>query len=248
MLTSEFGFLYVLAIMTALILLLRFLHKNIDKLWVRVLYLPFGPKTDVPYMTRSELFKSASGFLICGTYLVLLLIFTILLTSPFYKNADPGPFLSALIYFIIPIICAVFFCAAFCLFIRAVFRNKNYLAPNAVLVHGSFVPQDHIKDTIEYCRSQDWQKQNWQPKPGLVRKKTGFLSIISRYTGQDYDLRKFELAPSSWTYDNCKICSWKICDSDNPETSVGYTNGREWLCTECYERFIKNLAPQEVPV
>ena len=147
MLTSNFGFLYILAIFAALWLLLRFLRKNLHKLWVRVLFLPFGPKTDVIYMTRTELFKSALSFLICGTYLVLLLIFTILLTSPFYKNADPGPFLSALIYFIIPIICAVFFCAAFCLFIRAVFRNKNYLAPNAVLVHGSFVPQDHIKDT-----------------------------------------------------------------------------------------------------
>ena len=248
MLTSNFGFLYILAIFAALWLLLRFLRKNLHKLWVRVLFLPFGPKTDVIYMTRTELFKSALSFLICGTYLVLLLIFTILLTSPFYKNADPGPFLSALIYFIIPVICTVFFCAAFCLFIRAVFRSKNYLAPNAVLVHGSFVPNSQIEDTIEYCRSQNWQKQNWQPKPGLVRKRTGFLSIISRYTGQDYDLRKFELAPSSWTYDNCKICSWKICDSDNPETSVGYTNGREWLCTECYERFIKNLAPQEVPV
>jgi hypothetical protein len=248
MLNSEFGFLYVLAIMVALILLLRFLHKNIDKLWVRVLYLPFGPKTDVKYMTRSELFKSASGFLICGTYLVLLLIFTILLTSPFYKNTGPGPFLSALIYFIIPVICAVFFCAAFCLFIRGLFRSKNYLAPNAVLVHGSFVPNSRIEGTLEYCRSQDWQKQNWQPKPGLVRKRTGFLAVIKRYTGQDYDLNKFELTPGSWKYDNCIICSWRFKQGDDPETSVGYTNGRDWLCSECYERFIHAPAPQEVNV
>lgn len=247
MLTSNFGFLYILAIFAALWLLLRFLRKNLHKLWVRVLFLPFGPKTDVIYMTRTELFKSALSFFMCGAYLVLMLIFAILLMSPYYQNKNPGSFFYALLYFILPLLCSVFFLGSFYLFLRGLFRRTDYVTPNAVLVHGSFVACDRIKDTIEYCRSQNWQKQNWQPKPGLVRKRTGFLSIISRYTGQDYDLRKFELAPSSWTYDNCKICSWKICDSDDPQSSIAYTNGRDWLCSECYERFILNPDLQEVP-
>ena len=248
MLTSEFGFLYVLAIFAGLWLLLRFLHKNLDKLWVRILFIPFGPKTDVRYMTRSQLFKSASSFLICGSYLVALLVFTILLMSPFYKNAEPDPLIFALIYFILPVICAVFFLAAVYLFIRVLLRSKNYLPPNSVLIRDSFVPRNRLNDTIEYCRSQNWQKQNYSPKSGLVRKRTAFLNIVTRYSGQEYDPDKFDLVPNSWKHDNCKICSCKICDSDDPETSIAYTNGRDWLCSECYEKFILSPHLQQAPV
>jgi len=246
MLTSEFGFLYVLAIMAALILLLRFLHKNIDKLWVRVLYLPFGPKTDVKYMTRSELFKSASSFLICGVYLAALWFFTILLTSPIYKNTEPGPIIFALICFIIPIICAVFFCAAFYLFIRAIFRSKNYLAPNCTLIRDHFVSNNHIKKAVERFRPQNWERKHWTPLSVLIKRRA-FLKDIIVYTGQDYDPDEYELKENYYPLDNCMLCSCEIFESDDPSTSDAYTNGKEWLCTECYEKFIQTPDPQEVP-
>jgi len=247
MLTSEFGFLYALAIMAGLWLLLRLLHKNLDKLWARILFTPFGPKTNVRYMTRSKLFKSALTFFICGGYLVLLLVFIILLMSPYYKNRDPGTFFFALLCIILPIFCSIFFAGSFYLFIRALIRSKNYIAPNSVLIRDSLVPQDRVSNIIESCRSQNWQRQNYSPKYGLVRKKTAFLNIVTRYSGQEYDHDKFDLVPNSWKYDNCKICSCKICDSNDPETSIAYTNGRDWLCSECYQKFVHSPDLQTVP-
>jgi hypothetical protein len=26
---------------------------------------------------------------------------------------------------------------------------------------------------------------------------------------------------------------------DDPEHATGYTNGRDWLCTECYQKFFE---------
>jgi hypothetical protein len=63
------------------------------------------------------------------------------------------------------------------------------------------------------------------------------------YSGQVYDPEKFELVKGGWREDHCAICWWKLCESDSAEHSEGYTNGQDWLCTECYERFVSPKRP-----
>ncbi len=37
----------------------------------------------------------------------------------------------------------------------------------------------------------------------------------------------------------CNLCRWELFASkDAPDHATGYTNGRDWLCTECYDKFI----------
>jgi hypothetical protein len=40
--------------------------------------------------------------------------------------------------------------------------------------------------------------------------------------------------------DNCLICRWELHESEDlPEHSVAFTNGRDWICMECYEKFLE---------
>ncbi len=38
------------------------------------------------------------------------------------------------------------------------------------------------------------------------------------------------------------VCWWKIRESDDPAIGIGYTNGYQWLCAECYRQFIEGNA------
>jgi Zn-finger protein len=38
--------------------------------------------------------------------------------------------------------------------------------------------------------------------------------------------------------DHCAICHRPLYQSkDDAEHGSGYTNGRDWVCTECYDKF-----------
>jgi hypothetical protein len=61
---------------------------------------------------------------------------------------------------------------------------------------------------------------------------------ISRDLSLASDSANFRLVAGGWKKDECLICKWELFRSENdPAHGIGYTNGREWLCTECYEKF-----------
>jgi hypothetical protein len=49
---------------------------------------------------------------------------------------------------------------------------------------------------------------------------------------------EFQLVKGGWKKDHCAVCRWELCQSKDSEHSTGYTNGRDWLCCQCYEKFI----------
>ena len=74
----------------------------------------------------------------------------------------------------------------------------------------------------------------------------------TRLTGQERYLAGVSLEWADWhpprpgwDHDHCEICWWKLVEGDDPSRNAGYTfNGRSWLCTECYEKFV---APERLP-
>jgi hypothetical protein len=41
-------------------------------------------------------------------------------------------------------------------------------------------------------------------------------------------------------HDHCSICWWALTVSDDPNVGRGYITGKKrWLCSECYDKFIK---------
>lgn len=103
-----------------------------------------------------------------------------------------------------------------------------------VSIHGDKWKIFDINEQIKWAREQVWKKQKWLPRAALVSK-----GKTSEYVGQSYRPEYTRLVEDGWSHDHCEICWWSLYETDNPESGVGYTtDGRTWLCSECYEKFI----------
>lgn len=116
-------------------------------------------------------------------------------------------------------------------------QGRGYRAVSAVTVeiHGERWNADHIRDCILQLRAWKWYwlKKPWKPRDIVIEKKTGLRSFDLTLAS---DSANFELVPAGRTKDNCLICRWELFESPD-DHGTGYTNGHDWLCTECYEKF-----------
>jgi ATP-dependent Clp protease ATP-binding subunit ClpA len=104
-----------------------------------------------------------------------------------------------------------------------------------VEIHGESWGANSVRELGEYYARFDWEKRRWLSRDALVRRADQKLRL---YAGQSYDPEQFDLVKGGWNEDRCAICTWKLCESDSAEHSEGYTNGQDWLCTECHGRFV----------
>ena len=121
-------------------------------------------------------------------------------------------------------------------------HTQNSKLEDYVEIHGELWSADSIRELSQYYWKFYWEKRRWVPRDALVQRSNRKLHL---YTGQSYDPEKFELVKGEWSEDHCAICWWKLCESDSPEHGEGYTNGQDWLCTECYERFLSPKLPAD---
>jgi hypothetical protein len=110
-----------------------------------------------------------------------------------------------------------------------------------VEIHGELWSAKSVREFSQYYRKFHWEKRRWTPRDALVQRTNGTLYL---YSGQAYDPEQFELRKGGWSEDHCAICWWKLFQSDSLEQGVGYSNGQDWLCSECWERFVN---PQSAP-
>jgi ATP-dependent Clp protease ATP-binding subunit ClpA len=107
-----------------------------------------------------------------------------------------------------------------------------------VEIHGIQRKADYIRDVVSMIRAYNWhwQKTVWKPRDIVVHRKTGqvsFETVLARNS------ETFMLVRQGWKRDHCFLCRWELHESGD-EHGAGYTNGRNWLCMECCERFILN--------
>jgi Clp amino terminal domain, pathogenicity island component len=110
---------------------------------------------------------------------------------------------------------------------------------DTIELHGIRRDAESIRQAVMRCReySWHWQKREWTPRDIVVNRKNGAISFDLRLAVEAPST--FELVPAGWKKkDPCAVCHWELFESnDDAEHGTGYTNGREWLCTECYEKF-----------
>jgi hypothetical protein len=98
---------------------------------------------------------------------------------------------------------------------------------------------ESIRQTVKRCREYSWhrQKRDWAPRDIVVNRKDGTISFDLSLAAEDPST--FEMLKAGWKRkDRCAVCHWELFESkDDPEHGTGYTNGREWLCLECYDKF-----------
>jgi Clp amino terminal domain, pathogenicity island component len=111
-------------------------------------------------------------------------------------------------------------------------------AAETIEIHGSRRNLEYIHETVARCQehSWHWHKQAWKPQDIVVSRETGSVSFDLTLAA---DAASLELVKNGWKKDHCAVCRWELYESaEDAAHGTGYTNGREWLCAECYEKFI----------
>jgi len=88
---------------------------------------------------------------------------------------------------------------------------------------------------VKRCRRRNWhwQKASWKPRDVVVHRGTGEISLdLSLLADPD----NFQLLVGGWQLDHCAIYAWELHES-NDHHGTGYTNGNQWVCEECFEKF-----------
>jgi hypothetical protein len=124
-------------------------------------------------------------------------------------------------------------------FQRASYRDFGFrvLSAETVEIHGSRWNVDYVRDAVHLCRVHNWHwhKAAWTPRDVAVERKTGRVSFD---LGLAADSANFQLVRDGWKKDYCFICHWDLFESPQDAShGTGYTNGHDWMCTECYVKF-----------
>jgi len=108
------------------------------------------------------------------------------------------------------------------------------LTGESVEIHGARWNAQYVRDAIQRCRAYNWhwRKTTWKPRDIVISHTDGTCSFDVSLA----DDAHFTLVKEGWKKDHCVVCRWELFGSGD-DHGVGYSNGREWLCVECYERF-----------
>lgn len=113
-----------------------------------------------------------------------------------------------------------------------------------VTVHGLTLAAAYVRERVNYCRAFFWRKRDFLPSNIVVHRGDGGISFdvtLAVGTGE------FDQIKGGWKEEACEICHWKLKESSDPERGTGYSNGRHWLCCECYEKFVAPDAASPPP-
>lgn len=126
-------------------------------------------------------------------------------------------------------------------FQRASYRDLGFrtLSAETVEIHGSPWNVDYVRDAVQLCRAYNWHwhKATWTPRDVASERKSGRVSFDLSLAS---DSANFVLVKGGWKKDHCFICHWDLFETQNEKDAAhgtGYTNGHDWLCTECYAKF-----------
>lgn len=106
-------------------------------------------------------------------------------------------------------------------------------------IHASPHNAEYVRDRVKACSEFNWhwQRCSWHPRDIVLEKTTGKMSF-------DLSLAEspaFTLLKQGWKKAYCVVCRWELFESATDEAhGIGYTNGRDWVCSECHDKFLAN--------
>ena len=116
-----------------------------------------------------------------------------------------------------------------------------------IQIHGASRDAAHIRSLVAQYQRHPWywRQEAWLPRDivaHVATEQTSFdLSLAN-------DAANFKLVGGGWASENCAICGWRLFESTTLSHGSGFTNGRDWVCTECYEKFFANFKPVPPPL
>lgn len=109
--------------------------------------------------------------------------------------------------------------------------------PDIVEIHGQGWDSSYIQAQSVELRRFAWRKRQWKALDILIEigSDRAFFDVTLK------DDPGFKLVAGGWPREFCSLCHWELNADGGPAHADGYTNGREWLCAECYEKFLEPL-------
>lgn len=117
-------------------------------------------------------------------------------------------------------------------------RNLADVIPgrrSQVEIHGKKFDAQAVDLQADKLRKFAWLRRAWKPMDAVVDNEAGGVLFDASIA----DGRRYQLLPGGWTREPCTICGWDLQAEGDPERTEGFTNGRLWLCAECYHRFVE---------
>jgi hypothetical protein len=114
-------------------------------------------------------------------------------------------------------------------------------------IHGAGRIAEHVRSIVAHQQRHQWhwRQETWLPRDVAEHLETGQISFDLSPAA---DTAKYRLLKGGWASDNCVVCGWRLFESTILSHGTGYTNGRDWLCTECYEKFFVGSKPGPPPL
>ena len=118
-------------------------------------------------------------------------------------------------------------------------QNTTGRAHDIVEIHGEGLDLTYVQAQLLELEKFAWRKHQWKALDTLVEIKSGriFFDVTLK------DDPGFKFVAGGWRSEFCSVCHWELNTHGGPEHADGYANGREWLCTECYEKFLSPRDP-----
>ena len=85
---------------------------------------------------------------------------------------------------------------------------------------------------------EQWSKEYFETSDMLTfRSEDG--SIIGKKIKAEEEISSNLIIPKGWDHEHCSLC-WKAISAANTDEKCGYRNKYNWVCRECYEKYIKS--------
>jgi hypothetical protein len=104
-----------------------------------------------------------------------------------------------------------------------------------IIIRGEAWDALYIAAMLDGLKNKHFEEKHWFPHDALVSKDGKRATV---FTGQVFDANEYSLQRKFWDHDHCEVCNWELHKSKDPEHANGYFNGYNWLCRECYARFL----------
>jgi len=114
-------------------------------------------------------------------------------------------------------------------------HHRTVTGPDVIMLRGAKRNVEDLHREVDRFRQFHWTRKSWKPRNVVTTKdgkKFSFDVTLARKSPE------FTFLTGGWKKDQCAICRWELFDSKDASHGAGFTNGKDWICTECHTRFI----------
>jgi len=113
-------------------------------------------------------------------------------------------------------------------------ENVSPLNINSTYIYIPLWSKDQLE--IAQSSSERWHKEQFKEQD-MVTFSSDDGSVIGRKVEQDDEIGNGTIVPGGWDHEHCELC-YKTISAIEGYDSIAYTDKKNWVCEQCYEKYI----------